>query len=155
MPRDLGTPGHAWRMQRNCSLAPRQLACAYAVLWCLSFTVALGFALRGYWVILLFSMLEMTAVALALLLYARHAADYDALALEGGVLLVSQSRGGRVRQTRFDAAWTRVVVPARPRDLIWLEGRGARLAVGAFACDGERRGVALELRQRLLDGPAA
>lgn len=109
------------------------------------------FAVRGYWLVPLFSLLEMGAVTLALLHYARHAADYEHIALLEGCLLIEQMRGGHCRRTRLDRYWTRIAAPLRPRDLIGLESKGVSVAVGRFVGEATRRRVAAELRARLRD----
>jgi uncharacterized membrane protein len=75
-------------LQRNCSMTPRQVARAYAVLCTLSLTIALAFFLHGVWIVLAFSLLELGCVGLALLLYARHALDRERIALSSDCLLV-------------------------------------------------------------------
>ncbi len=150
MPRDLSRNNHEWLLRRHSSLAPRQLALAYGVLCLLSFSVATAFALYGVWWVPLFSVLEMSAVALAMLYYARHAADYEHIALADGCLMVEQMRAGRLRQTRLDPHWTRIgLPPVRGGGLIRLEAKGVAVDVGRFATAAQRRQVAQELRQYL------
>ncbi|WP_229217410.1 DUF2244 domain-containing protein [Massilia forsythiae] len=101
---------HEWTLQRNCSLAPRQVARAYAGLCCVSLAVAAGFLLNGVWLVLAFSLPELALVALALVLYARHATDHERVLLADGCLLVESVHAGERRQARLDPLWTRVVV---------------------------------------------
>ncbi len=139
-----------WTMKRNCSLAPRQLGLAYALLCCGAFGVALLFALAGIWFVLTFAALEMAAVALALLHYARHALDGEHVALSDGCLLVERIEAGRIEQVRLDPRWTRIAVPdARRRALIELESRGVKVRIGSFVNEAVRRQVAHELRREL------
>jgi uncharacterized membrane protein len=153
MPRDLRMDKHEWLLKRHCSLAPRQLALAYGVLCLLTSSVAAAFAWHGYWYVPAFSLLEMSAVAWALLYHARHAADYEHIVLRDASLLVEQMRAGRVRQTRLDPYWTRIgLPPVRGGGLIRLEAKGVAVEVGRFATAAQRRQVAQELRQ-YLPGP--
>jgi uncharacterized membrane protein len=140
-----------WTMQRNCSLAPRQVALAYAVLCTFSLSVSLGLLLlHGVWIVLAFSLLELALVGLALLVYARHALDHEHIRLDEGCLLVECVEAEHCRQARLDPLWTRVIVPEeRPRALIRLESRGVKVEVGRFVTDVRRRQVARELRQAL------
>ena len=149
MPRDLSAGPPQWVLKKNCSMSPRHLALAYSVLCLLSFSVASVFAWNGYWFVVAYSVLEMSAVALALLYYARHAADYEQIALLGDCLLVEQVCGAKCEQTRLDPYWTRIVAPRRSRDLINLESKGVRIAVGCYATEATRRKVAKELQQYL------
>jgi uncharacterized membrane protein len=137
---------HEWTLQRNCSLTPRQAARAYAVLCTLSLGVALAFLLlHGVWIVLAFSLLELSCVGLALLLYARHALDRERIALFEGCLLVECVQAEVRSHAQLDPLWTRVL----PGALITLESRGVRVEVGRFVNEAKRRQVARELRQAL------
>lgn len=142
-----------WFLKRNCSLSPRQLGLAYAVLCAGAFGIALLFALAGIWIVLAFALVEMAAVAAALLHYARHALDYERIALADGCLLVERVQAGQARQVRLDARWARVAAPGeRRRALIELSSRGVRVEVGSFVSESIRRQVAQELRGALRPG---
>jgi uncharacterized membrane protein len=140
---------HDWLLKRNCSLTPRQLILAYGVLCVLSFSVATLFTMQGAWYVLIFSALEMSAVALAFICYARHATDREHIALIDGCLLVEKIVAGEVEQTRLDPYWTRIAPPKRSEDLINLEAKGVKIEVGRFVTPAKRRQVAHELRQEL------
>jgi uncharacterized membrane protein len=141
-----------WLMRQNCSLSPKQLAIAYAVLCLVSFVVAAVCTLRGAWHVCFFTVLEMAAVALAFINYGRHATDQEHIALSDAGLLVEQIRAGRVRQIRLDPYWTRVDIPSRPRDLIGLEAKGVKIAVGRYVTQEKRRQIARELCEKLQSG---
>ena len=143
---------HEWLLKRNCSLSPRQLAIAYAVLCVSSFSVAAMFTLQGAWIVLAFALLEMVAVALAFLHYARHATDHEHIALIDGCLLVESIEAGQVRQTRLDPHWSRIDPPNRTQDLINLEAKGVKIEVGRHVTAAKRRQVAQELRRELQRG---
>jgi uncharacterized membrane protein len=149
---ELSMSKHEWLLKRNCSLSPRQLAFAYAVLCVMSFSIAMMFTLQGAWYVLVFSVLEMSAVALAFLYYARHAADREHIALVDGYLLVERIEAGQIKQTRLDPHWTRIALPTRAQDLINLEAKGVKIEVGRFVTVAKRRQVAQELRQQLCRG---
>ncbi|MDC8757568.1 DUF2244 domain-containing protein [Janthinobacterium fluminis] len=149
MPRDAAMHQPEWLLKRNCSLSPRQLGMAYGVLCLLSFAIAAAFALSGYWYVPVFSIVEMGAVACAMLYYARHAADYEHIALRDNCLLIEQVRAGQMRQTRLDPYWTRIGEPRRDNALIRLEARGVAVEVGRFVTDARRRQVARELQHYL------
>ncbi|HEY8607717.1 MAG TPA: DUF2244 domain-containing protein [Noviherbaspirillum sp.] len=135
-----------WLLKRNCSLSPRQLGLAYVVLCVMSFAVAATFTMMGAWQVMIFALLEMAAVALAFLVYARHATDHEHIALTEGCLLIEQFDGGEVHQVRLDPCRTRVGVPRRSQDLICFEARGVRVEVGRFVPAARRRQIAHELR---------
>lgn len=140
---------HEWILKRNCSLSPRQLAVAYAVLCTLSFSVAFMLLLQGAWYVLSFAIIEMTVVALAFLYYARHATDHEHLALNDDCLLVERIEAGQVQQTRLDPHWLHIASPHNNQELIHLEAKGIRIGVGRFVTLEKRQQVARELRQEL------
>lgn len=140
-----------WLLRRNCSLTPRQTAVAYGALCALSLGVAVVFLLQGVWQVLVFTALELAAVTVAFILYARHAADYEHIVLTAGCLLVERVSAGRTSQTVLEPYFTRVAKPDSPRSLVLLEAKGTMLEVGGFAPAAQRRRLADELRQALRD----
>jgi uncharacterized membrane protein len=140
-----------WTLQRNCSMSPRQVALAYAVLCAFSLTVSLALlVLHGIWVVLAFSLLELALVGLALVVYARHALDREHILLADTCLLVECVQADRCQQARLDPLWTRVLAPdERRRPLIRLESRGVKVEIGRFVGEARRRQVERELRQAL------
>lgn len=139
-----------WTLCRNCSLSPRQVARAYALLCCVSMAIAIGFLLRGAWMVLAFSLVELGVVGLALLVYARHAGDRERIALFEDCLLVEWMHAQECRRYKLDYLRTRVVAPdGGRRSLIRLESRGVTVEVGRFATVAERGRLARELRQAL------
>jgi uncharacterized membrane protein len=138
-----------WLLKRNCSLTPRQLGLSYLVLCAASFAVASLWLLRGTWVVLAFSILEMMAAAVAWLIYARHATDHECVTLTDGWLLVDQVEAGQVRTVRLDPRQTRIIAPTCYGALIRLEAPGAKVEVGRHVWPGRRRHLADELRSGL------
>jgi len=141
---------HRWTLKRNCSLTPRQLAAFYVLLCTASFGIALVFLVQGVWMVLAFTLVEMTAVGAALLYYARHALDTETIVLANGALLIERVEAGRREEIRLDPTWIRVLPPApRERKLIHLEAHGRSVMLGAYVSEAMRSQVALELRQAL------
>ena len=149
MKRDLPSEGREWLMKRNCSLTPRQMCYAYGLMCVMSFAVASGFLMKGMWQILLFTMLEMTAVAAAFLHYARHATDYERLVLQGGLLRIEKVSGSKVEQYQLELYHLHLQAPRRYGELIHLRSRGVQVDVGYFTPDPKRRALASELRHEL------
>jgi len=141
-----------WRLARNCSLSPRQVARAYALLCCASGAVAVAFLLRGVWIILAFSFCELALVGLALLVYARHALDHERIALSDSALVVECVEAGEHRQSCLDPLRTRVLEHGGTKGrhaLLRLESRGVQVEVGRFVTEARCRQVAAELRAAL------
>jgi len=138
---------HRWTLKRNCSLTPRQSAAVYALLCTASLTIALFFLLQGFWMVLAFALVEMTAVGAALLYYARHALDVETIVLTEACLLIERVDAGRREEIRLDPCWTRIRPPApRERKLIELESHGRRVRIGAYVSEAIRSQVARELK---------
>ena len=138
-----------WLLKRNCSLTPRQTVAAWALLLALSLAIGLFFTAQGAPYVLVFSVIEMTAVTAAFIVYSRHATDYDRIVLEEGRLLVEQVRAGRTRQASLDTGWVRVTAPRRRRDPVRLEARGVAVEVGGYLLPAGRQLLARELRAEL------
>jgi uncharacterized membrane protein len=138
-----------WLLKRNCSLTPRQLGLSYLVLCGASFAVASIWLVRGAWVVLAFSMLEMTAAAIAWLVYARHATDHECVTLTNAWLKVDQVEAGRSHTVRLDPRQTRIIAPAFYGELVRLEAPGVKVEVGRHVWPGRRRQLADELRAGL------
>jgi uncharacterized membrane protein len=136
-------------LSRNCALTPRQLGAFYLSLVAASVSIATVFLLRGAWMVLPFSLIEMTAVGVALLIYALHVVNGERVTLRRDALEIETIDGSRHRVTRLDPRAARVVVDARPKSGLSVVARGERVAIGRFVCERERRRFARELRQAL------
>jgi uncharacterized membrane protein len=142
-----------WRLLRNCSIAPRQLGAVYAALCGVSLAIAAGFFTQGAPLVLAFAGIELLAVGIALLAFARHAADHETLTLLGRSLQVEQCRGNRVARTDFAADWLTVEPAAGQGSLVELSGRGQCVRVGRFLRPELRGAFARELRLALRRAP--
>ena len=138
-----------WMLSRNCALSPRQVGAFYLSLVTASALISLVFLLRGAWMVLPFSILEMVALGAALLVYARHAADCERVSLVGNALEIESFDGSRRLVTRLDPRAARVEIDGRPRAALAVVARGERVEVGRFVSERERRRFARELRQAL------
>ena len=142
-----GTDGSVrWLLRRNCSIAPVQLVSAYLLLCTVSLAIAGAFWWRGAPFVLPFASIELLAIGIALVVYARHAADRESLLLRPGLLKVEFTHGWRVDAVEFTPAWVRVEPAHGDRSLIELSGEGKRIAVGRFVRPELRRALAEELR---------
>lgn len=155
-----GGEGHAgprleWLLRRNCSLTPAQLFGVYLSLCTVSLVIALGFAWQGASPVLAFAGIELVLVGIALLIYARHAADHERITLAGDRLAVRHQRGGHVDERLFRAAWVRVEPLSSDRSLIELTGDGQSSRVGRYLRPELRQPLAQELRSALRVIPAS
>ena len=123
------TPRFSLVLKRNCSIAPQALATVLGLTACLSFGIGIGFATIGAWPILPFAGLEIAALAAAFYVNGRHAADYERIAFEGGMLVVEVRVGERTHTHRFNPHWVRLVASgrgARPPPSAEIARQGAR-----------------------------
>jgi len=139
-----------WQMKRNCSLAPRQLLAVYLSLCAVGLGIGALFWFHGAPYILPFAGAELLAVGVAIVVYARHAADQERLVLLPGRLSVACTLGRRTEEVDFAApAWVRVEPAHRDGSLIELSGEGRRIVVGRFVRPELRPALADELRAAL------
>jgi len=146
---DPGVAALEWLLKRNCSMSPGQLFGIYLSLCAVSLGIALGFSWQGASPILAFAGIELLLVGAALLVYARHAADHERIALARGALTVTHQHGRLVERTEFRAAWVRVEPAAGDGSLVELSGDGQRARVGRYLRPEWRATLAQELRAAL------
>ena len=138
-----------WILKKNCSISPRQLAQAYMALCVASFLVAAYFVMHGAWVVMVFAMLEMTAVAAAFVYFGRHATDRECISLSEVELLIELVQAERSLSFRLDPRRTRVAIPEPRQRLIRLEANGERVEVGRYLTERKRQEFAQELNREL------
>ncbi|RZJ25322.1 MAG: DUF2244 domain-containing protein [Haliea sp.] len=138
-----------WFLKRNCSVTPGQLGWLYASLCVVSLGIAAVFWMQGARMILPFAWLELAAVGVAFLVYARHAADGERISLEGGQLVVELESAGRLERAEFHRDWVRVEPMADGRSLIEVSGNGRSVNVGRYVRPELRPALAQEIRQAL------
>ena len=138
-----------WFLKRNCSVTPAQLGWLYASLCVVSLGIGGFFWSMGALMVLPFAWLELAAVGLAFLAYARHATDGERISLKGRHLVVELESAGQLRRAEFDREWVRVEPSADDRSLIELSGHGRRVNVGRFVRPELRPVLAQEIRRAL------
>lgn len=138
-----------WMLSRNCALSPRQVGGFFLSLVAASLLIATFCAWRGAWMVLPFSLIEISAVGVALLVYARHAVDCERVSLGRDALLIESIDGNRRSLVRLDRRAARVVVETTPRVKVSVMARGEQVAIGRFIGERERSRFARELRQAL------
>lgn len=113
-------------------------------------TVALFFALQGFWPVLPFAGLELGALLYCVRLVNRRAADRDWIEIDSDTVTVRRQRLAGSDTRRFNRAWTTV------RDSAGGNHRGLAIGasnqwcvVGEFLTDDERKGLLRRLRQIL------
>lgn len=138
--------GLDWTLQRNCSVTPTQLGVCFLCLSAVSLTVALFFWFQGAVLVLPFAALELTALAMAFLIHARHAADRELISVRGGQLVVEVETAGRVERCEFVREWVRIE-PQQRHGLVKVMGGGRSVCIGRFLRADLRALLVRELRQ--------
>jgi uncharacterized membrane protein len=108
--------------------------------------IGAGFAIAGAWLILPFAGLEVLLLGGAFMLQARHAADYERIALESGRLSVEVSEGERVERYDMDARGVRVEVEGTR---VTVGDARRRLELGRHLDEQSRMRFGAELKKRL------
>ena len=138
-----------WLFKKNCSFTPEQVGIFYLAQSILSLIVASFFLYQGVWLILPFTLLELAVLAIALLIYARHATDYEKIDIRQGELLVETSNAGKVMQFVFNPSWVRVDSVLNSQKLISINYQGQVLEVGRFIHVSLRKNFLVEFAQAL------
>jgi uncharacterized membrane protein len=143
------------------SLSPRGFAILMAGVIGAMVLVAAFFTMLGAWPVLPFFGAEILLVFFAFRLNDRDARSFERLRLTQDALTVEQVRpsGRRLRHTFRPPHWLRIDLARRPggsNELI-VSSHGDSLVIGRFLSAGERREIAIDLRNALkrLVSPAA
>lgn len=140
-------------MKRNCSFSPKQVGMFYLSICIFSSMIAGYFVFQGVWMILPFTVLELSVLGIALLVYTRHAADYEKISLDAQELRIEISRGSRIMKKVWHAPWVKVTLP-KPRgqgeeQLILMTQGGEELRIGQFVFLERREQLGRELQRAI------
>jgi uncharacterized membrane protein len=144
--------GRSWRIKRNCSASPTQVAWVFASIVAVSFAFGAVFAAQGLWLVLPFVGIETLAVAAAFFCHGRRAADYEKIEIVGGEIAVEQVEGSQRTVRRLPSPWARVELQRLGRTgrvTVWLAAGAQRIEVGRHLLDARRVQLAEELRMAL------
>lgn len=142
--------GVHWRLRRNCSVTPAQTLALFLSLSAVSMGVALFFWFQGATLVLPFALLELLALGVAFVVYARHATDGERISLTRGRLLVEQEYAGRLERCELSSHGLRVQPPREPHHLVEVRGGARVVRVGRHLRPDLRSQLAREIRQALV-----
>lgn len=145
--------GVHWRLKRNCSVTPRQLLAVYALLCSVSLGIAGFFWSVGATLVVPFAVFEVVALGIALVVYARHAADMDAISVVDGCVVVECETAGKRERLEFQPQWVRVSWVAERHPFIEVSGQGQCVLIGRHVRAECRAEVAREVQRALRQGP--
>src|SRR5271170_1489972 len=126
----------------NCSLKPAGAMLFFGSTCLFSLGFALFFVFQGFWPVLPFWALEMSALGLALYSSMRRGKyTQTVLITEERISLVTRSRHGAQKQA-FARHWTKVRLRSPPRrhgtSLLTIESRGKACEIGSFLTEEDR-----------------
>ena len=121
-----------WIFKKNCSFTPKQVGLFYLAQSLFSLMVASFFLLQGVWLILPFTLIELIVLAIALLIYAKHATDFEEIALENGMLTVTTANANQVTTFQANAAWVKLSNELTSSKLIGIRYQGQIKEIGKF-----------------------
>lgn len=138
-----------WVFKKNCSFTPRQVGLFYIAQSTLSLLIAGFFLLQGIWIVITFTIAELVILATALLIYARHATDYERIILKQGELLIETSLAGKVMQYVYNPRWVRLERLLNPNKLIAVAYQDKKIEIGRFMHISLRQGFIKDFARAL------
>lgn len=146
---DSRSNGQVWIFRRNCSLSPKQLMAWYLSLCVVTLSVACGFLIAGFWIVLPFAGLELALVAIAFLVYARHASDYEMIEVDPVNLTITTALGSRTTKIKWSTQWTRLEYNGRFRAPLVLKCQGQQISLGRFIAEKDKPELQRDIRMAL------
>ena len=143
------TESRSWVLKRNCVMTPRQLLGAFAVLGAGSIAVSTAWALSGAWLVIPFMLIELTALAVAFLVYSRHVNDGEKITLDGAKVRVDVTEGVKTETLELPRQWLRCVRDSGHQGLVRLRSQQSELVVGRCASPVNRERFYREFRSAI------
>ena len=138
----------------HCSLSPRGALLFFASVCLVTFGVAGGATLLGYWPVLPFAGAEMLLLGWALRANMQRRFERESIDVSETEIVIEYSLG-TPRRVVFPRHWARVKIrrPKSPlhRGQLVIESHGRAHEVGKFLTEEERRQLAAELRRLIGD----
>ena len=143
--------GYSLTLKRNCSISPAGALCMLAALAVVTLAIGIGFAMLGAWLILPFAGLEIAALGIAFVAYARRAADYERIEFARDRLTVEVAEAERVVRYELDPRRATVFLEKEVGygARVVLRDPGEELEVGRHLDADSRVELAAELSRRL------
>lgn len=116
-----------------------------------SFTIALGFLIDGAWIILPYSGLEVSALALAIYLAVRRCHMQEVITVSEHEVRIERGYRQPVEHWQYHRLWSRFLVkkPRHPwrRTVIAIRSHGDELEIGSFLNDPDKRVLIDQLKR--------
>lgn len=136
-------------IKRNCSIAP--LPCLALLLGLALVALGVGtlWAWQGAWPVLVFVLIEVGGIVTAVLVWARHAGDYERIVFERDRLIVEVFERGHLDRHEFDPHWSRLVTTTGGTLRLAVRCHNREVEVGRHLDEARRSGLAAELGKNL------
>ena len=134
----------------NLSLSARSRWTVFGVLTAVSLTVAGALAAAGAWMVLPYSVLELTVLACAFHYVAKRAGNWERLTVSGDRVIVERATGGQYARREFNRPWLRVDLEEPrfgSRRRLLLRSAGEQWEFGDALRDTQRTEIAATLRR--------
>ncbi len=133
----------------NLSLTAKTRWRIFGLLATLSLSLASGFVAAGAWMVLPYSVLELTILALAFRYIERRALDWERLTVSGDRVIVERCMGGARERREWNRPWVRTELEQSRfgRRRLLLRCGGERWEFGNALAEPERNAVARELKR--------
>lgn len=143
-------PNRSWTWRANLALL--------GTLATVSLSIAIAFAAQGAWMILPFTVIELTIVGWCMYYCVRRAYQQEVLLFSSDELIVEKGARRVEQRWRFERFFTRFAIqpPSYPghQKRVWVSSKDAELEIGEFLRDDEKDELIRTLRNMIqrLDG---
>jgi uncharacterized membrane protein len=111
--------------------------------------LAIAWAVTGAWIVLPFAAIELLILAVAFLVYARHARDQERITLARDSVQVEVLLGESLRRVEFPRAWLRCRMEESPKGMVRLDSPSGGIEIGRFVSLDDRKRFFEEFRLAL------
>ena len=150
---DSFSASHRFMIRPNCSLPWRETMRLYLGMVIVSFSIAIVFAMKGMWLVLPFTGLEMLVLGIALYLVARRSMRWQLLNIHEDCVDIVEGMDNSTRSSSYQRGWVQVRLEAAvvkghaPRLVLRSHGRSTE--IGECLTEIEKQQLAQQLRDAL------
>lgn len=130
-------PNHSWSWRANLIFL--------SILMGVSFSIAVGFLLAGAWVILPFSLLEMTFLALCIHYCVKQCARQEVITVSDYEVVIERGIKSASEQLSFQRVWAKFFVesPRHPWDpvALFIRSHGEEFEIGSFLNNSDKQNL--------------
>lgn len=99
--------------------------------------------------ILIFTILELSAVTIGFLIYCRHALDFETIEIHGKRLIVKKFIGYKESVFEFNSQWAKIEPPNEGSKTFHISQSGLRVELGQFLRHEQQISLITEVRAYL------